>query len=113
MTCCFDIEAKGFTLNIINEIYTFTGTFINGRHLYVKPNKVHGIWFNGEYGDAAEWVLGSMSNLAEGKLTYGVAKNKKNTFCPSLTKVWNEYLNNQWTHSTTAIVKCLSGDKSS
>ena len=97
--------------NTINEIYTFTGTFVNGRHLYVKQNKVYGIWFNGKYGDEANWVIGSMSNLAEGKVTYGLALSDLDTFCLSLTKEWLEYFNLQWTYSTKAIVKCLSGDK--
>jgi len=114
LTCCSDIEAIGFTLNsnnYINGIYTFTGTFINGRHLYVEQNKVYGIWFNGEYGVKADWVIGYMSDLAKGKLSVGFAFNNKDTFCPSLTKVWEHDFNNQWTYSTTAIVKCLSGDK--
>ena len=114
MTCCSDIEAIGFTLNsnnYINGIYTFTGTFINGRHLYVDQNKFYGIWFDGEYGGAADWVIGLMSNLAEGKVTYGLALSNLDTFCPSLTKEWEEYFNLQWTYSTKAIVKCLSGDK--
>ena len=113
LTCCSDIEATGFTDNHINGIYTFTGTLINGRHLYVEQNKVYGIWFNGKFGDAAEWVLGYMTNIAEGKLTFGVAFSSfhnKDSFCPSLTKVWKEYFNLQGTYSTKAIVKCLSGD---
>ena len=35
---------------------------------------MYGIWYNGLYGDAADWVLGWMSTLAEGKLTIGWAK---------------------------------------
>ena len=74
----------------------------------MNQNKVNGIWFGG---DAAYWALGLMSGLAKGKLTYGLAVSNQNTFCPSLTKVWKEYFIGQWTYSTKAIVKCLSGDQ--
>ena len=79
--------------------------------MYVGQNPVFGIWFIGKYGGAAGWVIGYVSNLAEGQLTNGLAKGKQDTFCPSSTKVWKEYFNSQWTYSTKGNVKCSSGDK--
>ena len=105
--CCSDIEASGFSKNEINGIYTFTGNFINGRHLYVGQNPVFGIWYNGLYGDAADWVLGWMSELAEGRVTYGWALSNQDTSCPSLTKEWDQWWYNQWVNSETDNVKCL------
>ena len=107
--CCSDIEASGFTRNEMNGIYSFSGNFLNGRHLYVDQNSVFGIWFDGEYGDAADWVLGLMSNIAEGKLTYGWVMSNQDTSCPSWTKVWTEWWNSQWIIAERGIIKCLSG----
>ena len=105
-TCCSEIEATGFSKVEINGIYMFDGERINGRHLYVERNRVLGIWFNGEYGDAADWVLGWMSDLAEGKYTHGWAMSYQDTSCPSVTKEWDEWWTNQWQFSKTGIVKC-------
>ena len=110
MTCCTDIEAIGFTDKFLNGIYTFTGTYISGRHLYVKENKVFGIWFNGEYGDEAAWEIGYMTSITKNLKSYSAYNINKDTSCASLTKVWKEYFNKQWTYSTKATVKCVSGD---
>ena len=106
-TCCSDIKATGFSNNEINGVYTFTGNFINGRHLYVEDNNIFGIWYNGLSGDAANWVLKSMSDLAEGYGNSWVVNNEE-TSCPSLSKVWDEWWNNQW-QSKMGVVQCLSG----
>ena len=90
----------------------FTGTFMNGRHLYVAQNQLYGIWFDG---DAAHWVVGYMTSIIEGKLTIGWAMNKEDTSCPSLSKVWIEWdkskvkYGSQWQYSKTALIECLSG----
>ena len=107
--CCSDINASGFSRNEINGNYSFTGNFINGRHLYVDQNNVSGIWFDGEYGDAADWVVGWMSNIAVGKLKNGYVLSNSDTSCPSMTKVWLEWWTSQWLNSETGIMKCLSG----
>ena len=107
--CCSDIEASGFTRNEMNGIYSFTGNYLNGRHLYVDQNSVFGIWFDGEYGDAADWVVGWMSNIAVGKLKNGYVLSNSDTSCPSMTKVWLEWWTSQWLTSETGIMKCLSG----
>ena len=99
------MEAKGFMDIDINGIYTFTGTHINGRHFYVGQNKRYAIWFDGLL---ADWVLGLMSKVLKGELTHGHAKNAKDICCPSLTKVWLEFFNDQWNYSPKSIVKCLS-----
>ena len=102
-TCCSAIEAAGFLKVAMNGFYMFTGDFVNGRHLYVEQNKVFGIWFDGDYGD---WLIGWMSDLAEGN-GYSWAYNNGDTSCPLLTDLWYEWWNNQWTFSKTAIVDCV------
>ena len=87
----------------------FTGNFINGRHLYAAQNQVYGIWFDGEYGDAADWVAGYMTSIIEGKLRIGWAMSNEDTSCPSLSKVWIEWWNSQWQYSRKASIECLSG----
>ena len=110
-TCCSDIKASGFSNNEINGVYTFTGNFINGRHLYVENNNLLGIWFNGLSGNEANWVLGWMSSLSEGKVTIGWAKNAKDTSCPTMIKAWNEWWSGQWQYQKMGVVRCLSGYK--
>ena len=107
--CCSEIEATGFAKIEINRIYRFHGSAINGRHLYVEQNNVFGIWFNGEYGEAADWVIGWMTSIADQELSYGWAMSNQDTSCPSVTKEWDEWWNSQWLKSETAIVKCSSG----
>ena len=75
--------------------------------MYVGENKVYGIWFNGQYGVAAAWILGEITSLAYKSYHFGWASSHRS--CPSLTKIWREKLNNEWLYSTTAIVECLSG----
>ena len=104
--CCSNIKASGFSKKEINGIYTFTGNFINERHLYVGQNPVYGIWYNGLHGAAAGWMSGLMSDLSAGKLLFGWAKNNENTTCPSFTKVWDEWWNSKWLNSETAITGC-------
>ena len=85
----------------------FTETFINGRHLYVSPNQLFGIWFTGQ----GNWILGQLTDLARGSVKDGWARNYEDISCPSSTKIWTEYLTgNQFVPSTTAIVECLSGE---
>ena len=90
----------------------FTGNFINGRSLYVGQNSaVHGIWFNGQYGNSAAWILGDMTSLSNGWAPYGIwAWSQSDVSCPSLINVWQEKWNNNWAYSVTATVECLSGD---
>ena len=104
--CCADIKASGFSNIEINGIYTLTGNFINRRNLYVGENKVFGIWFDDQKDDAADWVLGSMTNLAEG-YGYGWAFNHQDTSCPSSNKEWHEWWKNEWAYSETALLECL------
>ena len=105
--CCTEIEATGFLKVALNGFYIFTGNLINGRHLYVEKDNVYGIWFNGAYGAAADWVVGWMSDLAEGRDTYGWALSNQDTSCPSLTKEWDQWWSNQWLNSKTDNVKCI------
>ena len=83
-----------------------TETLINGRNLYVGPNKLYGIWFTGK----GNWILGQLTNLARGSVTNGWARNYEDISCPSLTKIWTEFDKDQFVFSITAIVECLSGD---
>ena len=108
-TCCAHVKASGFSKDALNQIYLFTGHVIKGRHLYVEQNQEYGIWFDGEYGGAASWIIGPMSNIAGGQLTYGWAFNNENTSCPSSSKVWEEWWNSQWQYSETATVECSLG----
>ena len=94
----------------MNGVYAFTGNFINGRNLYVKEDKMFGIWFNGKSGGAADWVIGWMSALAEGN-GYSWAQNNRDLSCPSLSKEWDEFWNNQWQYSQKGVVQCVSGCK--
>ena len=110
-TCCSIIKATGFLeADEINGNYMFNGTFINGRHLYIGQKKLTGIWFNKR---DAIWVIGPISNLAKGQISYGYAASlAKNTSCPSMIKLWNErkmssFQNEEY--STIAIVDCLLG----
>ena len=112
-TCCHDIEASGFIATPAkNDFYTFTGTLINGRHLYITKKQfyTYGIWFNGQYGDAAGWVIDKISYLTEGATIRSNESKKDKQFCPSVIKVWQEMKMTRWTNSTTAIVQCLSGN---
>ena len=108
-TCCSDIEVTGFTFKFINGLYYSAIDVINGRHVYVKENKAYGIWLNGESGDAANWVLGLMMELAVGKVNVGFARSTQYSSCISSTKVWNEWWDGEWVHAETGIMKCLSG----
>ena len=96
------IISSGFSKYELNGIYTFTGNSINGRHLYVEQNKVYGIWFDTVYGN---WVIGWMSNLAEVN-GYAWGYNE-DTFCPSLSKEWKEWWNNQWGFLETVDLQCV------
>ena len=107
LQCCSDIKASGFAKNELNGIYTSSGNLINGRHLYVKQDKVFGIWFDGQNGYHADWILGYMTSIAEGKLTLAWAYLNKDSSCPSLNKEWNEWWNYQWVFSETAFLECL------
>ena len=110
-SCCSDVKTSGFSKSALNGIYMFTGNLINGRYLYVEQNQVYGIWFNGETGDGAYWVLGWMSALAEGKVTNGWAMINEDTSCPSFSKVWKEWWNSQFYYTQSATLQCYSGNK--
>ena len=87
-----------------------TGTLINGRPFYVERNNKYGMWFNGKYGAAAAWILGRMTDLIRGRVTYSKATSTNDTPCPSSSKLWQELWNGEFVYSETAIVECVTGN---
>ena len=81
---------------------------INGRALYLGENKIYGMWFDGQMLNNADWILGPISNLEEGKVTYGVLRSAGDMPCPSQTVIWSEYWIHGWKNNENANIQCIS-----
>ena len=92
LDCCDIIAVEGLFRNELLGVYNFNGTRINGRPLYMGP-KPYAMWFNGESGTDANWIIGRISDLDMGKFNYGFIHNQQDTPCPDFdmtTKEWWE-----------------------
>ena len=59
---------------------------------YVDNERRFGIWFDG----TDDWIIGSFSNIEEGKFTYGLLANDEFVECPTDTNDWKEYFDGEW-----------------
>ena len=59
---------------------------------YVDNEKRYAIWFDG----TDEWFIGYLSDLKEGKFTYGFFQNDEFIDCPTDTTDWREYVDGEW-----------------
>ena len=84
-------------------MYTYTGTTIFGRPIYIGPNGYFAIWsYHNKY-----WFIGRRSDLIEGKPTHVTMKGYINTLedndCPNNVKVWAEPYDGSWKVSNGTI----------
>ena len=99
--------ASGLSNNFLLNNYNFNTTLINGRPLYVGESETFGLWFGGgQYG----WVIGSLSNLKEGKSTYGYVFSKADTNCPTLTSISEEWFSYKMENSVNGRLECLDSN---
>ena len=70
-------------LDLPTESYYIQEGLVNHRQYYLNAGKTKGIWFNGESGTNADWMMGRVSNLQAENYTYGWMQSNSNDDCPS------------------------------
>ena len=83
-------------------IYNVIENVVSQRHVYVSEDGIYAIWFDGRTG----WVVGSLSDIKEGILTYGYLFNTQITDCPFHSDRWIEWYLSSWDFGD-AEIKCL------
>ena len=100
--CCSTVSIVGAKQSSLDKLYVLNGTIISGRPLYVDSSNQHGIWFSG-----ANWVVGTISSVNEGKITYGYIHNDgESGKCPGESESWNEYYDNSWNTNEEMTMEC-------
>ena len=57
-------------------------------------------------GSNGEWMLGTLSDLAEEKYTWGFAQTNQVTPCPTDADTWEEWYNQEWKDNIQAVTEC-------
>jgi len=100
--CCLTVSIVGAKRSSLNQLYALNGTLVSGRPLYVDLSNQNGIWFSGTY-----WMVGSISNVNEGKLTYGYIHNDGEAGeCPGESESWKEYYDSSWDINEEITMEC-------
>ena len=87
-------------------MYELSGEYVNYSPVYKSSDELYGIWYDGQTGSAGDWMIGSLSNIAEEKYTYGFVSSNQDTSCPTVTDTWNEFYNGEWEDNIQAVVEC-------
>lgn len=106
--CCSTVITTGLSNTFLLGNYNFNGTLINGRPLYVGESETYAIWFDGDSGSAAGWMIGTLSDLKIGN-HYGFGLINQDTKCPTLTGVLKEWINNNWETNENGRLECVPG----
>ena len=100
--CCAVVTISGSQRSSRNQDYYKSQDTVNDRALYVDASERYAIWFDG----TDDWMLGSFSNIAKGKLTYGYMFNDEDVQCPVDSKKWKEYYHGSWSIKEAISFKC-------
>lgn len=101
--CCSTVIISGLSNTVFLGHYIFDKTLINGRPLYVEESETNGLWFDGQSG----WVIGLLSDLKKGKVTYTNVRSNEDTNCPTLTSLSKEYFDEEWKNNKENRLECL------
>ena len=93
--CCSKVRLVGAHDDDFNIIYTKQHELVNDMQYYVDNKRKYAIWFDG----ISEWMIGSFSNIKEGKFTTGGLGNDEFVECPTDTNDWQEYTKLSWSLS--------------
>ena len=105
-TCCSVINLSGTHKSYLNQFYYKSDTLISNRPLYISSDKTKGIWYDGDESDEPDWVVGSISDLNQGKLTYGFMLNDESVDCPTDSNDWKESHDGSWLNNYEISMKC-------
>ena len=72
---------------LLNQLYFQSDRVISNRPLYIDALNRYAVWFDG----SDDWMVGYLSNIDEGKLTWGFMANDEMVDCPVDSKGWIEY----------------------
>ena len=92
--CCPTVLINGALNTFLNQNYVFDNTLAQGRPLYVDATSTYAIWWDGE----DDWMVGELSEMNEGKLSYGWIYSREPHDCPNNSSTWMEYYNGQWSY---------------
>ena len=104
--CCLSVITTGLSNTLLLGNYNFNGILINDRPLYVGEGETYGLWFNGQN----SWLIGLLTNLNDGKVTYGFAFSNKDTDCPTFTSISLVYHNGKWENNVNGRLECLDSN---
>ena len=100
--CCSTVSIVGAKQSSLDKLYVLNGTIISGRPLYVDSTNLNGIWFSGTL-----WMVGTISDLNEGKLAYGFLHNDGEFGdCPGEIESWTEYYDSSWGINDELTMEC-------
>jgi hypothetical protein len=97
-TCCPTVIIKGALNGHLNQKYFTNNKRVHDRPLYVDKSNTYGIWWDGGDGADGDWNVGSLSNLDEGKFTWGWMVNDETHDCPNNSSTWQESYNDEWSY---------------
>ena len=94
------------------QIYHQNGTVVNGRPIYIGENDTYAIWFDGDSGTDADWTIGPLENLDDGKYTWGIMASNHDAECPVGNTIWDEAANGKFNQNPNILVTCTIKDAS-
>ena len=88
------------------QIYHQNGTRFHGRPIYIGENDAYGIWFDGESGTDAHWLIGPVQNLVDGNYNWAIMASNHDAECPVGSRIWLESANGRFNQNPNIIVTC-------
>ena len=100
--CCKVINLVGAQWSSLNQLYFQSERVIRNRPLFIDPFNEYAVWFSGKY-----WMIGYLSNIEEGKLTYGfIFSPEENVVCPVDSEVYQELYSGSGNINSNMHLKC-------
>ena len=100
--CCEVINLVGSQYSVFNLLYFQSERVVSNRPLFIDSLNEYAVWFDGE-----DWMIGSVSDVDEGKLTTGEMHSiDENVVCPIDGQKWIEYYSESWRINPDVYLKC-------
>ena len=100
--CCEVINLVGAQRSSLNQLYFQSERVVSNRPLFIDSLNEYAVWFDGR----DDWMVGSLSNIDEGKLTTGFIQNDEMVDCPIDSEEWKEWYSGSWDINSNIYLEC-------